>query len=191
MGGNYLLNPVEFLLEALVGLYLLVLLLRFLLQLSRADFYNPLSQFLFRVTQPLLRPLHRVIPGSRRIDGAALVALLGLQLLLLGLLAALRGQALGPLALLVLALAELLALTLNVYLVSVIVEALLSWVNPGPGNPVTRLLHSLNAPLLRPARRLLPPLSGIDLSPLVVLLGLQLAKLLLLPPLLQLASALR
>ena len=189
MGSDYLLNPAEFLVQALLGLVLLALLLRFLLQLCRADFYNPLSQVIIRATQPVLRPLRRVIPGSGRVDGASLLLALVVQCLILGLVAALRGMPLGPGGLLFWALAELLALVLNIFFVTVVVQALLSWFNPGR-NPLATVLYSLNEPLLGPARRLLPPLSGLDLSPVLVLLGLQLAKMLLVPPLIELAKAL-
>jgi len=188
MGSDYLLSPLEFLVSTLFELYILALLLRFMLQQVRADFYNPVSQFLVRVTNPPLRPLRRMIPGWRGIDIASLVLLLALQLLLLYLLVMLRGQFPSPIGMIFLALAELLSLTLNIYIFALLIQAILSWVNPGSYHPVNGLLYSLNEPLLRPARRLLPPISGLDLSPLVVLLALQVAKMLLIPPLRQLAA---
>jgi len=191
MGETYLTNPIEFLVRAVLGFYVLILLLRFLLQLVHADFYNPLSQFLVRATQPLLKPLRSIVPGSTRVDGAALVALLAVQVASLATTLILRGGGFSPLALLPLGIAELLDLAINVFLISIIAQAILSWVNPGARNPAFGLLYSLNEPLLRPARRLLPPLSGIDLSPIAVLLGLQVAKMLLLPPLYGLAAALK
>ncbi len=189
MGSDYLLNPVEFLVQALLGIVMLFLLLRFLLQLCRADFYNPLSQVVLKVTQPVLQPLRRAIPGSKRVDGASLLLLLVLQLVTLAIVAGLRGMSLGPGGLLFWALGELVTLLINVYFVTVIVQALLSWLGPGRSS-LGAVLHDLNRPLLGPVRRLLPPLSGIDLSPIVVLLGLQLAKMLLVPPLLAAARAL-
>jgi YggT family protein len=82
--------------------------------------------------------------------------------------------------------AELVALVLNIYLVTIIVQVILSWIQPGSYNPVSSLLYSLNEPVLKPARRLIPPISGIDLSPLVVLLIIQLVKMLIIPPIFQL-----
>lgn len=189
MGRDYLLNPVEFLVQALLGLVLLLLLLRFLLQLCRADFYNPLSQIVLKATQPLLKPLRRAIPGTARIDGASLLLLVVVQMVTLAVIAAVRDMPLGLGGLLFWSLAELVTLVINVFFVSVIVQALMSWISPGR-NPLAALLHSLNRPLLEPVRRRLPPLSGVDLSPIVVLFGLQLAKMLLVPPLLAIAQAL-
>ncbi len=178
---DYLRNPIEFLLSVLFGLYILAVLLRFLLQWVRADFYNPLSQAIVKLTNPTLRPLRRVIPGIGGIDVAALVLALALQLILAIILIALRGGQFHPLAILIWSVGELVALTLNIFIFSLIIQAVLSWVNPGHYNPVSGLLHKLNEPLLRPARRLIPPFSGLDLSPLVVILLLQVAKMLLLP----------
>lgn len=183
MGNSYLLNPIEFLINTLFGLYILIVMVRFLLQQVRADFYNPISQFVVKLTNPPLKPLRRIIPGWGGIDIASLLLMLLLQLVSLGLILLLRGQAIPPLGLLFWSLSELVALVFNVYLGAILIQAIISWVNPGGYNPVVGILHSITEPLLRPARRLLPPVSGIDLSPLLVLLVLQVAKMLVIPPL--------
>jgi len=185
---GYLLNPLEFLLSTLFQLYITLVMVRFLLQWVRADFYNPVSQFVVRVTNPLLRPLRRLIPGWGGVDIAALLLMLLLQLLSLTLILLLRGHGIPLGILFPWSVAELVALALNVYIFAIIVQAILSWVNPGHYNPVSSILYSLTEPLLRPARRLLPPISGIDLSPLLVLLALQVVKMLVVPPLMYLAS---
>lgn len=190
MAGSYLLNPLEFIINTLFGLYILVVMVRFLLQWVRADFYNPVSQFIVRVTTPALRPLRRVIPGWGGIDFAAVVLMLLLQLLSLALILLLRGQGLPLFTLLFWSLAELVALVINIYIGAILIQAVISWINPGTYNPVVTLLHALTAPLLRPARRLLPPISGLDLSPLLVLIALQVLKMLAVPPLLLLAGVL-
>lgn len=184
---GYLLNPVEFLLSTLFQLYITVVMIRFLLQWVRADFYNPVSQFVVKVTNPPLRPLRRLIPGWGGIDVPALVLMLLLQILSLFLILLLRGQGIPPATLLLWSVAELLSLAFNVYIFAIIIQAVLSWVNPGHYNPVSSILYNLTEPLLRPARRMLPPISGIDLSPLLVLLALQVAKMLIVPPLMHLA----
>jgi len=185
---GYLTNPVEFLITTLFQLYIMVIMLRFLLQWVRADFYNPVSQFVVRVTNPLLKPLRRVIPGWGGLDIAAVSLMIALQLLSLLLVLLLRGQGV-PIGTLVLwSLAELISLAFNVFIFAIIIQVILSWVNPGHYNPVSSLLHSLTEPLLRPARRMLPPISGIDLSPLLVLLALQVLKMLVVPPLMHLAA---
>ena len=188
MPGSYLLNPLEFIINTLFGLYILLLMVRFLLQWMRADFYNPVSQFVVKVTTPALRPMRRMIPGWGGIDFAAIVLMLLLQLLSLSLILLLRGQGLPPVTLLFWSLAELASLAINVYIGAIFIQVIISWVNPGTYNPVVSLLHSLTEPLLRPARRLLPPISGFDLSPLLVLLALQVLKMLAIPPLLMLAG---
>lgn len=183
MGESYVANAGTFLVSTLFDLYVLAVMLRFLLQWVRADFYNPVSQALVRVTAPPLRPLRRYIPGYRGIDLASLVLMLVLKLIEWGLVLVLKGLTPTLSGLLFLSLADLLGLAANVFLVAIIVQVVISWVNPGAYNPVTSLLYSLTEPLLAPARRLIPPISGLDLSPLVVLIGLQLAKMLVVAPL--------
>lgn len=185
---NYLLNPIEFLLTTLVDLYIMLVMVRFLLQWLRADFYNPISQFLVKATNPPLQPLRRLIPGIAGLDMAAVVLMLLLKLLGLGLIMTLRGGPIEPLSLLLFSLVALVELAFNVFLFAIIIQAVLSWVNPGNYNPVSALLQSLTAPILAPARRLLPPISGLDLSPLIAILGLQVMKMLVIPPLTYLAS---
>lgn len=166
--------------QVVFGIYLFAVLLRFLLQLARADFYNPISQFLVAFTNPPLLPLRRVIPGFFGIDLASVVLLLALKLLELYLLFTLAGYAASPAGLLLSAAVELVRLTLQVYFFAIIVRVLLSWFNPYGvhRNPAGNLLVSLTEPLLAPARRLIPPLGGgLDLSPVAVLLLLQLAQL--------------
>ena len=190
MGSSYFTNPLEFLISTLIGLFITAVMLRFLLAMVRADFYNPLTQILVKLTNPALKPLRRFIPGFGGIDIASLLLMLALQMLALTLITLLRGAALHPVGLLLWSLAELLGLLFNIYMFSILIQVVLSWVNPNAYNPAISLLYSINEPLLAPARRLIPPLSGLDLSPVVVLLGLQLAKMLLLPPLLAWGQAL-
>ena len=187
MASSYVTNPLEFLINTLFGLYILTVMLRFLLAQLGADFYNPVSQFLVKVTNPLLVPLRRFIPSIGKIDTSALVLMLALQMLSFGLIALLRGGAISAISLIILSVAELVGLFLNVLLFSILIQVVLSWVNPGTYNPVVSLLYTITEPILGPCRRLLPPISGIDLSPLVALIGIQLVKMLLLPPLQQLA----
>ena len=190
MGSSYFTNPLEFLISTLIGLFITAVMLRFLLAMVRADFYNPLTQILVKLTNPALKPLRRFIPGFGGIAIASLLLMLALQMLALTLITLLRGAALHPVGLLLWSLAELLGLLFNIYMFSILIQVVLSWVNPNAYNPAVSLLYSINEPLLAPARRLIPPLSGLDLSPVVVLLGLQLAKMLLLPPLLAWGQAL-
>lgn len=181
MGNAYFTSPLTFLISTLFTLYILVLLLRFLLQLTHADFYNPLSQFIVKATSPVLRPLRRVIPGWGGIDVASLVAILVLQLVSVWLVLLLTHRPVGLGGLLLIAVAQLVDLVFSIYIWGIVILAVLSWVNPGVYNPMTSVLGSLTEPLLRPVRRVLPPMGGFDLSPLVVILGLQVLRMLVMP----------
>jgi YggT family protein len=184
---GYITNPLIFLIETLAGLYILAVMLRFLLQWVHADFYNPLAQFIVRITNPVLIPLRRLIPGFGGIDWASVVLLLLMIALKLALISAVQGRLLPLASLAPLMLAELIALFLNIFFFSILIQVILSWIAPYQYNPITGLLHRLNEPLLRPIRRLLPPLGGLDFSPMVAMLLIQLSKMLLLPPLYALA----
>ena len=181
---DYLSNAGVFLIKTLFGIYEIIILLRFLMQMVRADFYNPISQFVVKATSLPLKPLRRIVPGWAGMDIASLILLLMviiIELLLLSLVANLpMPSAIGLIAL---AIVELLKLTINVFMFSVIILAILSWVSPGGYNPVANLLYQITAPLMRPARRMLPPMGGLDLSPLVVIIVLYLLILLLVDPL--------
>ncbi|MEX2479904.1 MAG: YggT family protein [Gammaproteobacteria bacterium] len=183
MGGGYFSNAGVFLINAVFGLYILAVLLRFLFQLVRADFYNPLCQAIVTVTNPPLRPMRRYIPALGGLDTSSMVLLLVLQAintllvaLVLGLTPALGGV-------LVVAVAELLNKTVWIFIAAVFIEVILSWVAPRSYNPLVSVIQALTAPLLQPVRRTVPPLGALDLSPLIVLLGLQLTQILLVAPL--------
>ena len=182
---NYVSNAGVFLVQTLFGLYLLVVMLRLILQIVRADFYNPLSQFLVKVTNPPLKPLRRFIPGVAGIDLASVVLLLLLKIIEILLLAVFPNYpALELIGLPILAIAELIALMVNIFLFAIIIQAILSWVNPGTYNPVSSLLQQLTEPVLGPFRRMIPPISGMDLSPLAAIIAIVLIKMLFVQPLL-------
>ncbi len=183
MSSEYFTNPLIFLIQIFLGLYGTLVLLRFFLQWVRADFYNPLSQFVVRLTAPPLRPLRRFLPGIGGLDWASLVLAWGLkslELFLIGLLVGLGSQAWGAL---LWSLPALFGQVLTLFLGAVLIQAILSWVNPDPYHPLARFLQDLTAPLMRPAQRMLPPVGGLDLSPMLVMVGLILLEMLLLPPL--------
>lgn len=168
-----------FLIDTLFSLYILAFMLRFLLQLVRADFYNPVSQAIARITNPVLLPLRRVIPGYRGWDIAALLMMFVLEIVKYVIIFKLiAGVPLAPLGVVLLSLQSLFALVLELYFFSILIQAVLSWVNPGTHSPVTSILWRLNEPLLRPVRRVLPPMGGIDFSPLVVMIILQVLRIL-------------
>ncbi len=183
MSNSYLATPAVFLIETLFGLYILIVVLRFLLQLFHADFYNPVSQFIVKATTPVLRPLRRIIPGLAGLDVASIVLAWLLQAVALLLIGMVLGLGFKPLAALLWAIPALTELVINIFLYGILIQVILSWVAPASHNPAVSLLYTLTEPILAPARRLLPPISGLDLSPMLVLIGLMLLKMLLLPPL--------
>ena len=188
MGGGYLTQPAVFLVQVLFGLYATLVVLRFLLQLTRADFYNPLSQFIVKATRPLLNPLRRVIPGVSGMDLASLVLAWLLitieQLAILGL----AGAGFQPAAAALLAIPEMISLIINIFLFAKLIHVIMSWVNPGGYNPVIKLIHGLTEPLLAPVRRRMPDMGGLDLSPMIVMIGLVVLEMLLVPPIKELIS---
>lgn len=178
------------LIEFVFGLAVLLFVLRVLLQLVRANFHNPVCQFAYRATNPLLMPMRKVLKPWRSFDLAgALVAYL-LECLKVWLLVALAGRALGPLPTLVLGLAESVMFLIGLYFVLILVRVVLSWIRPDSYNPVVPLVTQLTEPLLRPVRRRLPTPGGFDLSPLLVSLALALCQPLLVAPLRDLGLAL-
>lgn len=183
MGAGYLTQPAVFLVEVVFGLYAVLVVLRFLLQLTRADFYNPLSQFIVKATKPLVNPLRRVIPGMSGMDLASLVlawlVIAVKQLAILGL----ANAGFAPLAAVLLAIPDLISLIINIFLFAILIQVIISWLNPSSYNPAISLLHSLTEPLLAPVRRRMPDMGGLDLSPMVVMIGLVVLEMLLIPPL--------
>jgi YggT family protein len=166
-------NALFFLITAVLDLALCAFLMRVLLQLSRADFYNPISQLVYRLTRPVVMPLSRVLPRWKRLDLAAALVLFLLGVIYILVVAGLIQLSPDWLDVCWFALLKIASLTLNLYTLSLFALAILSWVGPGVNNPTANVLWSLNEPLLRPVRRILPPVSGLDLSPIPVMLILQ------------------
>jgi YggT family protein len=189
-GGHYVGNFLEFLISLVFGIYMLLVMLRFLFQLVRADFYNPLSQFVVRATSPVLRPMRRLIPGIGGIDVAALVLLLALQFAEVLLIGLLPGRSLPPgIGILALVVGLLIKAFIYLYFFSILIQVVLSWINPmAYHHPVGQLVVQLNEPLMRPIRRLLPPMGGLDLSPMVAIVILAAFLFLLANPLIDFAT---
>lgn len=185
MGADlYTSNAGIYLIKTVFGLYIVALLLRILLQWVRADFYNPVVQFLVKITNPPLLPLRRMVPGLYGLDLAGVILILVLKLAQLALIFGLVGHLPSFGGLVVVAVAQLLDLLISVLFWAVIIGAVLSWVNPDPRQPLVILLYQLTEPILQPARNVIPPMGGLDLSPIAVLILLQLTRILLIAPLL-------
>jgi YggT family protein len=168
-----------FILDAVLTLVVIAFLLRLLLPLVRADLRNPVGQAVLRVTNPLVMPLRRLLGSAGRIDLASLVALLLVQFAGTAVMVLVAGGSLAPFPLLVRAVRDLTQTVLQFYFVAVLLYALLSWVGPAGHGPAAHLLGRLCEPLLAPVRRIVPPLGGLDLSALFVLIGLQALQILL------------
>jgi YggT family protein len=161
-----------FLVEAVFSLYIGAVLIRLLLGFARANFNNPLSQFLVKVTNPVLVPMRRFIPSIGKIDTSAVVLAYGLTLIKITLLyLIIRSAVMFPESLII-AIGEIIKTVIWVYIIALILQAVISWVGSAQGNPVSPLVHSLTNPIVRPIRKVVPLIGMMDLSPLVAILGL-------------------
>lgn len=173
-----------YIINTLGTLYVSLVLLRFLLQLVRADYYNPVSKALVKFTNPLLVPLRKIIPGFFGMDLAALALAIVLQALLLQVILLLYGLGfINPLILLVWSVVALLGLALSFYYFGMFIIIIASWVAPHSYNPALNLLQQLLDPVLAPFRKILPPLGMLDLSPMIFLMVLHILRHYLLPTL--------
>jgi len=168
-----------FLLDALLTLVVVAFLLRLLMPIVRADFRNPIGQAVLKFTNPVVMPLRKLLPPAGRIDVASVMALLAVQWAKTAVLWLVAGAGLSLLPLLIAALRDLASTVLQFYFVAVLLYALLSWVAPASYSPGAQLLGRLCEPLLAPLRRVIPPIGGLDLSALFVLIGLQALQILL------------
>jgi len=170
-----------FIVDTLLSLALFVVLARLLLQWARADFRNPIAQAIVRLTNPLILPLRRVLPPIGKVDTSSVVAVILVAIIKRGILFALTGYGTPGLEIWLQAIAvELVQALLRTYFYAILLYALLSLIAPGGYSPLQSVLASICEPILRPFRRLIPPIAGIDLSPLWAVIAIQ-AILLLLP----------
>lgn len=163
-------QAITFIIDAIARLYILVLLLRLVLPWVRADFRNPLAQAILRLTSPLVVPLRRIVPPIGRVDTATVLIAYVIQYLTLVVIILIHGRTpqFAPVALL--AIVELVILTVNLFVFAILIRVILSWVAPGTYNPATAMITTLTEPVLRPFRRMLPSMGGLDLSPLFAMI---------------------
>lgn len=180
---NALGNVGSLLVSTLGTLYMLAILLRFLLQLSRADFYNPITQMIVRFTDPGVLVLRRIIPGFRGIDFATLVFAFLVECALICALILMAGIALPGIGLIVTwAFAGILNFILDIYFWSLLVSIVASFIAPFSDHPALVLLRQLTEPVMAPFRRLLPAMGGLDLSPIFLFLSIQIIKIVIVAP---------
>jgi YggT family protein len=200
MGSSYFTSPLTLIVSTLFDLYVLIVLLRFMLQLMRADPHNSVSQFIIKSTSPPLRYLRRFIPSVFGQDASAIVLCLVVTYAKFVLLRLLDTEVVhinntiayiggvGYLGLLIYSIADLVSLFLSIFLIAILIQVILSWINPGIYNPVIGLVNTLATPALRPIQKLIPPVGGIDLSPLFAMLMIMVAKMLIIAPMMNLAN---
>ncbi len=179
----YIQNALSLTIETILGFYLIVVILRFLFQLLRADSRNPLCQLVIVATRLPLQILRRLIPGLFGIDLAAVALILLIAFIKIMLLLSVSGLPAAPAGAFVLALGESINTLIWILIIVILVSAVLSWVAPMSRHPLARLASSMSEPLLRPFRQLIPAISGIDITPVLALLVLNLAQRLIVHPL--------
>lgn len=176
-------NAAMLLVNTIGSFVLLIILLRFLLQLVRADFYNPISQFIVKATNPILVPLRRIIPSVGSLDIASLLLLYAAEVLLIAAIFWVSGSSFIPwTSLFIWAPIAIFSLILNLYFWGLILVVIASWIAPNSYNPALILVNQLIEPMMRPVRRILPNMGGLDFSPLAAFLIIQLTEILILGP---------
>ncbi|MFT4767233.1 MAG: YggT family protein [Glaciecola sp.] len=160
---------IVYLIQTVLGLYLLIMLMRFILQLSLADFYNPICQFLVRATNPIVIPARRLIPARGRLDFASLLLAVVIQLLGIVAMLLLNGVGLPPIGLLLAwSVIGVIGLLVKIYFFALLGMIILSWIAPGTSNPAAYLMFQITEPAMAPFRRMLPSMGGMDFSPILV-----------------------
>lgn len=190
MNPSYLVNAGQYLIDVLFDFYIILVMLRFMLQWAHADFYNPISQFIVTLTNPPLIFLRRFIPGLFGVDFAALVLLVALAMLKLLLSVVLTGALPNLLGVLVLAVATIVKYSFYMMMFAVLARIILSWVAPYNRHPAAMLINQISEPLMAPVRRILPPMGGLDLSPMLLFVFINLGLMLIVQPLYDLGVSL-
>lgn len=169
-------DPFILLVKTLGNLYLFIVLLRLVLQLSRADFYNPITQGIVKATNPLLLPLRKIIPPIGRLDTASLVLALLVQLVTIAAIFAIAGFHGSAIHFIVYTVAGMLYHLLNLYFWAMIISVVLSWIAPGANHPGAMLVGQVTAPLYHFCHRFIPSLGGLDISPIFIFLAITFLK---------------
>lgn len=164
-----------FIVKTLTQLYLLLLLLRFWMPWFNVDFRNPMAQGVLRLTSPIIVPLRRFIPPIGRLDTATVLVALAIEYFMVTFLLTIRGLNEGFIPIAITAFFELAILSLNLLFFVILIRIILSWVAPNNYSPVTAMLNALAEPVLRPFRRMIPAIGGLDISPIFAIILLQAA----------------
>ena len=163
-------TAIVFVINALTSLYLLVMLLRFWLPWLQADFRNPLAQGILRLTSPLVIPVRRIVPPFGRLDTATVLVAFIIQYIAVLLMLLVIGQTAGIVPIAVTSIVKLVVLSINLFVYAIFIRIILSWIAQGAYNPATAIITTLTEPVLRPFRRLIPPMGGFDISPIFAII---------------------
>lgn len=162
-----------YIVKALTSLFLLLYLLRLWLPLVQADFRNPIAQGVMRLTSPLIIPARRFIPSIGRLDTAVIIVTYAIQYLVVLVLLLIIQRTASPLVIAITSFLNLGILSLNLFFYAILIKIILSWVAPHTYNPISAIASSMAEPLLRPIRRLIPSMGGLDLSPVLAIVILK------------------
>jgi len=191
MSGGYFAQAIIFLVKLFFDIYILALILRYLLTIVRVDSLNPLSTLIMKVTNPLLKPLRRTIPGYFGIDWASIISLFLVQAIEIILVALIITGGIPAFSgLTMLTIAYLLRTILYIYLFIIIIQVIISWINPNIYNPITTIMYQISEPILKQIRQFIPSSGGLDFSPLVALIIINLLMILIISPLMDLGQKL-
>ena len=191
MSGGYFAQAIIFLVKLFFDIYILALILRYLLTIVRVDSLNPLSTLIMKVTNPLLKPLRRTIPGYFGIDWASIISLFLVQAIEIILVALIITGGIPAFSgLTMLTIAYLLRTILYIYLFIIIIQVIISWINPNVYNPITTIMYQISEPILKPIRQFIPSSGGLDFSPLVALIIINLLMILIISPLMDIGQKL-
>lgn len=176
-------DPITLIISLVGGIFSFILLMRFALQLSQADYYNPISQSVVRFTQPIVAPLQAVLKPVGRLDLATLLVALAVKAITVFMLlqfsplfTQITGGSVNPLHVLIYASAGVLDTVLEIYFWALLGAVIISWVAPDSYHPAPQLLLQLTEPLFRLSRKVIPPIGGLDLSPILIIILIQVVQ---------------
>ena len=163
-------------LQLVTMFYLTIIILRFLLRLADADFFNPITQFVVKATNPVVAPFQKAIPPFRKFDTATVVVAILFQALSYFVIIAVAGQVVDPLTLLLWGAVKVLSVVVTLYFFAIIAMIVISWIAPGSAHPGIQMIRQITEPVMAPFRSILPPMGGLDLSPILVFLVLNMIR---------------
>ncbi len=184
MENNYFSDATIYLANVVLGSYGFIIMIRLVLELVEADFYNPICKAIHSITNPVLKPVRAFLPRFKRIDSASLLMVIVFEIIAVWVTLKLKSS-INPslLGLIVLSLGSALGEFVRIFTWSIIIQAFLSWIAPDPRNPIVSVLQAITAPILSKARTVLPATPGVDFSPIIALVALQLTLMLIVNPL--------